>query len=123
MLKLRKLYTSGVWTGVDVLKYSGRHRFTPRFVKYGIKHGFITEMNKRLTIYSPTRAFVYKQLQAPGTYCCFCNKALSNGAESLHHVRAHFATGESNPDRQNPSGYRRDEFYDVELVCILKPRG
>lgn len=64
---------------------------------------------------------LYKIVLHPGTYCCHCQQALNNSREGAAHIKAMHAGVES-PDDNNPSGWRVDNHYTLELVSGITPK-
>lgn len=109
--------------GVEVLHAGDRQNFSPSLIRQGQKAGWLTFEADRLTILdSEGDPVTYKVVREPGSYCCHCGEELPDASArdedsgmtvgQLHVAERH--AGETSPDPNNPSGYRRDDFYACE---------
>ena len=64
---------------------------------------------------------VYEIMRRPSRYCCFCQIPLINEAAAKVHVIDRHPKAVS-PDKQNPSGYRKSNFFACKRVTDL-PKG
>jgi len=103
---LRSLMVPPVFR-VEVRNLTPVQQFSPRFIARGSSEGWLVMGHGKITIGDGTS---YKIVREPGLYCCHCQVALDTADAAQRHVaRAHH--GIASPDAQNPSGYRRDNFY------------
>ena len=68
-----------------------------------------------IVLHAKPKDLTFKILLSPGYFCCHDNKSLGGEQECRDYVAANFKGVES-PDKENPSGYRKDNFHACELV-------
>jgi hypothetical protein len=113
---LKRVYDdNGNIACVKVLKATKRQKFTQRMLDMGFTEGFMAIADKRITLKTTEGDMVFDILNGPGIYCCHDEKKLPSEQEARAYVAANF-NGIPSPDTQNPSGYRRDNFYLCEQV-------
>lgn len=107
-------------SGVRVLRAGKVQRFTQNFLNGGLKEGWLSMGDGRITIADLSAPLTYQIVRVPGAYCCHCDEPVPGGqspataAESLEHVsQAH--PGITSPDPSNPSGYRVENCYTAVL--------
>lgn len=97
-----------------------RAHFTPDFVRAGQKAGFITISGNVMLLTTVNAGTIrYRVEREPGYYCCHCGAELEDAGQvhedgktgGQHHV-ADEHSGAPSPDRNNPAGYERINFYD-----------
>jgi len=97
----------------------GVQHISPNFVDGGVQEGWLSMGHGKLTVHNlDGDDLVYAILRVPGHYCCHCeteivdaNVFVAEGvtAGSQHVAEAH--AGVPSPDPNNPSGFRRENFY------------
>lgn len=128
---LRRVYDQGQLVGVRVLRSKPRQRFSTGLVQQGIAEGWLALDGGRIIIRAANGAYAYRILRGPGYYCCYCGASQPGSLEAQAHVATHVEAPTSPgwlrrivggnkppapPDPQNPSGYRRDDYYE----CVLE---
>jgi hypothetical protein len=135
-MELKRIYNhdSGepVLSAVKVLKAGAEQKFSQRIIDQLVAEG-VMAIDGDLLALSTEPALTYRITRRPGTYCCYCNAAVDPGPSALAHVAEHLVEKPKtlggkmldmvglykppkNPDPNNPSGYRRDNFYFCERV-------
>jgi hypothetical protein len=113
---LKKIYKEDGKT-VDylkVLKITPIQKFSPRFINAGLDGGYLSFTKEKITLTSKPNDLVYNVKETPGFFCCFDNERMANGTAAQAYILENFP-GQKSPDPQNPSGYRKDNFYLCEL--------
>lgn len=88
-------------------------------VERGLQEGWLTLGDGRVTLKTEDHLdnVVYKILRVPGHYCAHCGEKIEDDGRGTQ-ARAHLAERghpAASPDPNNPSGWRRDEFYACQL--------
>jgi len=118
---LKRLYDSKApdakVIGVEVLRAGARQSFTPEFLEWGQRVGFLTIAAGKLTLAhgkaGAAGKLIYRILRGPGYYCCHCAAPQADGmAARVHLELAH--KGAASPDPNNPAGYRRANAFECE---------
>jgi hypothetical protein len=96
---------------------------SPAVIEQGVADGYFSLGGGKLTIKTADGQpdVVYKIVTPPGHYCCFDNKKLNDSREGAEYVKANFA-GQASPDANNPSGWRRDNHYSLELESGIEAK-
>lgn len=106
--------------GVKLLHGGPRQRFSPGLIERGIVEGWIQLGDNMVKLRTDPPA-TYKIVRMPGYYCCHCNESLSDSPSGPIHVSmAH--PGKKSPDPFNPSGFRKDNFYECIRVERVEGR-
>jgi len=128
---LKRLYDHSGGTpkfaGVRVLRAGRRQRFSQGLVDEAVRDGWMALADGRITVRGVDKTLTYRIVRGPGYYCCYCGEPQPGAPEAKAHVTMH-VEAPSNPswfrrlvggrkalelpDPQNPSGYRRDNFYE-----------
>lgn len=83
----------------------------------------------RIVVDAKPRPVSYRIVRGPGYYCCYCSEQQPGSQEAQGHVALHKEAQTSAnppwfrrllgdkpvpliPDPENPSGYRKDNFYE-----------
>lgn len=98
---------------VEVIHAPDIQKFTQRFLEKGVSEGFVSIDNNQIIIKSNPENVVYNIIRTPGYYCCHDDQKLSDGRLAKKYIDDNYPGIES-PDPQNPSGYRKDNFYFCE---------
>jgi hypothetical protein len=107
--------------GIKVLHASDEHHFSPRLIEGGVSEGWLSMGKGKITIHGEGGDVVYNIARAPGYYCCHCNMKLDDGGVlAQSHVATHKA--KKSPDKNNPAGYRKDNFYAGTLGASDKKK-
>jgi hypothetical protein len=114
-MKLKRLYHHPLTDppmvrGVTVLESAAEHNFSPRLLDGGIAEGWLTMERGKVIIRGENKTLTYRIVLPPGYYCCYCNRALDDGPAARTHIDEDHRD-EPSPDQNNPSGYRRDNFF------------
>jgi hypothetical protein len=99
-------------THVKVLRAGPRQHFSQDFLDRQIAAGLISLGNGKITVKTADGEpdLVYTIETGPGLYCCHCKAPMDDSKSAQAHV-AEKHGGASSPDKNNPSGYRRDNWY------------
>jgi hypothetical protein len=108
---------SAVLDKVEAKRFGARQNFTPRIIERGTTEGWLSLVDGHIVIHSTPNELIYKIVRGPGWYSCFDNTQFSGEQEARQHIEAHHK-GELSPDRSNPSGYRRINHYECELIDL-----
>lgn len=100
---------------VEVVSAKDRHHFSTRLIEGGIAEGWLSMGQGKITVGNGPASVVYTIVSGPGLYCCHCNTKQDDSVMAQGHVARVHARVPS-PDKNNPSGYRRDNFYTSTLV-------
>ena len=95
-----------------VLHAGPRQNITPRIIGQGAEEGWLSMGGGTITLKTVDGQpdLVYRIVRAPGLYCCHCETRLPDQTGARAHVAEHHPAVPS-PDANNPSGYRRDDFF------------
>ena len=98
--------------GVNILRASrGRQKFRPELFMGSISQGWASIKDGKYTIHnSAGDDAVYTVVSKPGYYCCHDEAPLSDENVAKAYVAEKFA-GVASPDKQNPAGYRKQNYY------------
>jgi len=105
------------WTlaRVEMLNAPAKQNFSIGFMEQSLKDKVLAMSGDRV-IFNSRPPVIYKILRRPGRYCCHCGQKLEDddiGSLARIHLLA-MHTDKASPDRENPSGYRRDSFFACE---------
>jgi len=100
---------------IKVTLLSKRQNFTQKFIDKAIREGYATLTKGKLILHTQDGDLEYKILRSPGYFCCHDNQSLGGEKECREYVAINFA-GIDSPDKNNPSGYRKDNFHACELI-------
>ncbi len=107
-------------SGITILRAGSVQRFTQHFLDGGLKEGWLSMGDSRITLNAEPESLSYVIIRTPGAYCCHCDEAVPGGgspeavAESMAHVtQAH--PGEEIADPHHPAGYRVENCYTTVL--------
>ena len=92
--------------------------FSPRILERGMAEGWLSIVDGRVILRTADGdpSIEFSILEAPGTFCCFCNARQASSPDAQAHIAAKHADKKS-PDPQNPAGYRVDNFHRAERVA------
>jgi hypothetical protein len=118
-VRLKRLYRQPLTNppivrGVTVLESDPTQNFSPRLIEKGVSEGWLTMERGKVIVRGDNQTLTYRIVLPPGYYCCHCNRALDDSRAAEAHV-AERHQGTPSPDRNNPSGYRKDSFFACEL--------
>lgn len=99
---------------IKVSRISKIQNFTQKFFDRSIREGFASMSKGLFTLHTVDGDLNYKIIRSPGYYCCFDNEILGGEKEARKYVAENFGD-EISPDKNNPSGYRKDNFHACEL--------
>lgn len=108
---LKRYYKNGQVTHVRVIVAKKVQNLSLRFIDMGVKQGWLKMQDGEIIINSEPSRTIYKIMQLPGIFCCFCNLALPEGGFMAQQHVAACHPGHVSPDTNNPAGYRHDVFY------------
>jgi hypothetical protein len=97
-------------SGVNILRHGKTQKFSPRLVQGGLSEGWLEITGDTITINGKNKKLVYRIDTNPGYYCCFCNASVGDSSGATVHLSKEHK-GKKSPDKSNPSGYRKDNFY------------
>ena len=97
--------------GVRVLRSGPRQHFSPNLVQKGAAAGWLSMQDGKIIIHGEGGDLSYSIERIPGYYCCHCGDPLDDSKTSQNHVASEHEDEES-PDKENPSGYERINYYD-----------
>jgi hypothetical protein len=100
---------------VEVLQLSKRWNISPELVAGAARDGWLAIGDGKVVLKTDKGPLVFNMLFTPGWYCCFCNKELDNSVTGKIHVQDAHPRMVS-PDKNNPSGWRRINHYELQLV-------
>lgn len=100
---------------IKVRRLSKRQNFTQKFIDRAIREGFMSMIRGKIVLHDVDGDLTFKIVRSPGHFCCHDNAPLGGEKEARAYVAANFKGVES-PDKNNPSGYRKDNFHACELV-------
>lgn len=116
--KARDLVPRPPVIGIRVLSAKDRQHFSPNLIQQGTMQGWLTLGQGKIVLHEAGgQDHVYQIERTPGYYCCHCDDPIENaghfhdGIETVGRRHARDCGGLKSPDPQNPSGYRRDNFY------------
>ena len=101
--------------GVIILRAKPHQRFSPDLILSAMEQGWLSMYDGLILIKGENGNLQYRIESAPGYYCCFCNTHLGSPSDAKMHISAEHLEKIS-PDLNNPSGYRKDNFYDCTLM-------
>lgn len=97
-----------------IVKQAGdTQHFTQEFINDSVASGLMSFGNGKLTLHTEPE-LIYNVVRTPGYYCCHDNKGLGDQKQSERYVADNFADVECK-DKNNPAGYRKDNFFYCEL--------
>ena len=99
---------------IKVKRLSKHQNFTQKFIDKAVREGYATLSKGKVIIHTQDGDLEFKILRSPGYFCCHDNKSLGGEKECRDYVKDNFA-GIDSPDKNNPSGYRKDNFHACEL--------
>lgn len=102
-----------ICVGVHLRRAKTKWNLSPDLIMKSQQEGWMKLEGDTLAVTHSEGVLRYKVIAPPGYYCCHCGAALSEGGTTAQlHVANHEA---ESPDPQNPSGYKRNNFYACEL--------
>jgi hypothetical protein len=123
-MRLKRLYahaadgTPTTVRGIRVLRASERQHFSPGLIDGGIREGWLSMGQGRLTLHGEAGDVVYQLVRTPGAYCCHCDARIEDAsvlvAPGFTRGRQHVAQahpGVASPDPTSPAGYRVESYY------------
>ncbi len=113
-MQLKRHYKDGVIDSIEVKRYSENQKFSQKFINNMMADGFVTMTQGKIVLHTqPELTYAIKQV--PGYYCCHDGKKMDGAAEAQKYIDENFAGVES-PDKNNPAGYCKQDFYN----CVLE---
>ena len=117
-MMLKKLYEGegpdARVVGIKVLRPGARVKHLSQgFIDNGVREGWLSMTDGKVVLHVENNDVVYKIEAFPGYFCCHCDKSMDSGPGARAHLDFEHS-GVSSPDSNNPSGYRRDNFY----LCV-----
>ncbi len=112
-MQLKRHYKDGTIDSIEVKRYSENQKFSQKFINNMMADGFLTMTKGKIVLHTqPELTYIIKQM--PGYYCCHTGEKLSGEKEAKQHITENFSDIES-PDKNNPAGYCKQDFYNCEL--------
>ena len=99
---------------IKVLKSTKRQNFTQKLINRGVEEGWLSMGQGKITLHTVPE-LNYRVVRAPGFYCCFDDAKLDDDKHGDRYVAENYA-GQTSPDKNNPAGYRKDNFFACELI-------
>ncbi len=99
---------------IRVKRLSKMQNFTQKLIDRAIREGFMSMIKGKIVLHTNDGDLSYKIVRSPGYFCCHDNEPLGGEKECREYVEANFKGIES-PDKNNPAGYRKDNFHACEL--------
>jgi hypothetical protein len=100
---------------IEIINVGGKLRkFSPNLIQGGIMEGWLELSPTHVTFKTPGGPIKFKITRTPGYFCCYCGKAVNDGAEAREHIQAEHPGAGPSPDRNNPHGYGCDNAYVCE---------
>lgn len=101
---------------VKVIRKSknSKQNFSTKFILNGFKSKLVSIVDDVITLNTKPE-LNFKIIREPGYYCCHDDEPCGTGAEARSYLEENFKDIES-PDPNNPSGYRKDNFYATEEI-------
>jgi len=116
-MQLKRIYDftgkEPVLDHVKVLSSSKVQKFTPNFINKAVEENLVTLGKGQIKLHTKPE-LTYNIVTSPGYYCCHDNKKCGGEKDAAQYVAERFK-GKSSPDKNNPAGYRKDNFYTCEL--------
>ena len=116
---LKRIFTgeegNRVFDHLKVISHNKTQNFTQKFIDKGIEEGYVTLSKGNITIHAKPNDLVYKIVRMPGWYCCHDDKKMESSEDAKRYLIRNFK-GKKSPDSNNPSGYRKDNFYHCKLT-------
>jgi len=100
---------------IKVKRLSKRQNFTQKFIDNAVREGYATLSKGKVILHTQDGDLEFKILRSPGYFCCHDNKSLGGEKECRKYVKDNF-NDIASPDKNNPSGYRKDNFHACELL-------
>ena len=91
------------------------HNFATDFVYENLANGSFSMNRGIISMHTDGDDVKYRVIRGPGYYCCFDDVQLSGEDAAREYVVNNFA-GQESPDKNNPSGYRKDSFFHCRLI-------
>lgn len=116
----RKQYDAAVADAFDHVKVvrgpeiGEAQNFSTKFVEKQQASGLLT-MDKNTIVLNTVPPMKFRIVRRPGYYCCHDDAPMDDDKSAKAYLEQHFK-GKPSPDRNNPAGYRRDNFYSCERV-------
>ena len=107
-----------VLTGISLSRMpnTGIQRLTQKLIDKTVQDGFMTLSKGKVIFHTVDGDVAFNIVRVPGYYCCFTNKQLGDQKEARKYIEANFK-GKASPCKNNPAGYRKDNFYTCELIA------
>ena len=99
---------------IKVSRISKTQKITQQSINRLMVDNAVTVGDGKIVLHT-VPALTYDIIRMPGYYCCFDEKPLSDQKTARKYVAENFAD-EKSPDKENPAGYRKDDFYFCELM-------
>lgn len=112
-MQMKRLYDADKkMVGVKIVHLSpGRQHFRPELFMSSLAAGWASMVDNKYVIHNTGGDdAVFTVVSKPGYYCCHDEEPLANEVLAKAHVATQHA-GVASPDKQNPSGYRKQNFY------------
>lgn len=107
---------------IEVLSASREWKVSDSVIEKGVREGWLTLGDGRVTLKTGAADVVYRIMRLPGHYCCFCEEKIEDdgrGTQARKHIVMHTLPS---PDANNPSGWRKDNFYFCVLESGIEPK-
>ncbi len=104
-----------VFDHLKIIRAGKVQNFTQKFINKGMTNGFVTMSKGQIIIHGKPVDLSYKVVRIPGYYCCHDDAPLGGEKEAREYLEKNFK-GKKSPCSNNPSGYRKDNFFHCELV-------
>jgi hypothetical protein len=102
--------------GVRVLEIGdARHHFSPDLIAKGWAQGWLSRDKGQIVIEAENVTLTYEVRRRPGYYCCHDGAPMDDGSSARAYLEEKFK-GVPSPDRNNPSGYEKINYYEAHLV-------
>jgi hypothetical protein len=112
---LKRKFTDGKISGVEVRHIGSRQRVTPRFLVRAEKEGWMWREGDVLILDSQPQT-VLRIDREPGYYVVFHpSRQFGTRDEAYAYLNTHYK-GRTSPDKENPTGVERISYYDCTNV-------
>lgn len=118
-MQVKRMFTHDtgqpVFSHLKIMRHGKVQNFTQKFINRGMQDGFLTMSKGEIIIHAQPKDLTYKIVRVPGYYCCHDDAPVANEREAREYIEKNHK-GKECDDPNNPSGYRKDNFYHCELV-------